>query len=382
MLPPPGMTEPAPEPPLRQKVRSGCGKSPGVYRWICRGEPIYVGRSRSLRQRLLSYFRAPDGSKAALIVAAADDLVWEETSSEFESHLTELRLIKQIRPARNRALKDDRDYVFIKVGPGPAPRLLLTRQPTPYGPFRSPWRVADAIRRLSDILQLRTSPESTPLLDPRQQPLFPVPRRPLCLRGQIGLCSAPCAGGVPFDEYARRIDRARSFLLGRETELLDDLRSRMTEASRRMEFERASVYRDRLAELEALSRALASLRESLEQLTFVYAVPGLDGRDRLYFLKGGRVLGDIPRCRGSKQIERARELAARLLGPIAPPGSGDEMDEIRVVAGWFRAHPEELGRTLSPEAFLEDPRRWPSGEAPPAAPIPLPEAASLSERAG
>ncbi|MCS6900675.1 MAG: UvrB/UvrC motif-containing protein [Myxococcales bacterium] len=369
--------------PLRRKVRSSCGKSPGVYRWLCRGEPIYVGRSRSLRQRLLSYFRAPEGSKAALIVAAADDLVWEETSSEFESHLTELRLIKQIRPARNWALKNDRDYVFIKVGLGPAPRLTLSREPTPYGPFRSPRRVADALRRLSDILQLRTSPETTPLLDPRQLPLFSIPRRPLCLRGEIGFCSAPCAGGISFSDYAHRIDRARQFLLGQETELLDDLRSRMREASQRMEFERASVYRDRLKELEALSHALSSLRESLDRLTFVYAVPGIDGRDRLYFLKGGRVFGDLPRCRDPRQIERARELAAQLLGPISPPASGDEMDEIRVVAGWFRTHPEELGRTMPPDTFLQDPKRWPSSTPEFSAPrVALPGAALLHDGGG
>lgn len=367
--------------PLRKKVRASCNRSPGVYRWLCQGEPIYVGRSRTLRQRLLSYFRAPEGSKSALIVAAADDLVWEETPSEFESHLAELRLIKKIRPSHNRALKDDRDYVFIKVGPGPAPKLTISQTPTPYGPFRSPWRVADAVRRLSDILQLRTSPETTPLLDPRQQPLFPVARRPLCLRGQIGLCSAPCAGNVDFEEYGRRLDKAKSFLLGHETELLDDLRARMKEASARMEFERASVYRDRLKELEGLAQALASLRESLEKLTFVYAVPGIDGRDRLYFLKGGRVLGALPRCRGVRQVERAAELASRLLGAVDPPGSGDEMDEIRVIASWFRAHPEELGRTLSAEAFLADPRFWPSGEAPEnLTKIPFPEVGLQRER--
>jgi excinuclease ABC subunit C len=367
--------------PLRQKVRAAGLRSPGVYRWLCRGEPIYVGRSRCLRQRLLSYFRAPEGSKAALIVAAADDLVWEETPSEFESHLAELRLIKQIRPSHNRALKDDRDYVFIKVGPGPAPKLSLSQLPTPYGPFRSPWRVADALRRLSDLLQLRTSAESTPLLDPRQQPLFQVPRRPLCLRGQIGLCSAPCAGAVSFEEYGLRVEKARSFLLGRETELLADLRARMIEASSRLEFERASVYRDRLVELEGLARALSSLRESLDRLTFVYAVPGLDGRDRLFFVKGGRVVGELPRCRGPRQAERARELAAALLGPIDPPRSGDEMDEIRVVASWFRAHPGELGRTVPAERFLEAPRAWPSGESSGALPeVLLPEVGLQRER--
>lgn len=378
------MTAPV-DPPLRQKVRASCGKGPGVYRWLCRGEPIYVGRSKSLRTRLLSYFRAPEGSKAWLIVLTADDVEWSETPSEFASHLTELKLIKQIRPTYNRLLKDDRDYVFLKVGPGPAPRLLVTRQPTPYGPFRSPYRVADAVRRLSDLLQLRTSPDTTPLIDPTQQEFFAVERRPLCLRGQIGLCSAPCAGRVAFDDYRARLDKARRFLLGHEQELLDDLRARMQEASRRLEFERASVYRDRLVELEALAQALSSLRESLEKLTFVYAVDGVEGRgDHLHFLKGGRWLGSLPRCRGPSQIDRAEAMARLLLGPVAPPTSGDEMDEIRVVASWFRERPEELARTRSLDDFLADPLAWPdpASAAPPRRRkrMPLPEVGLQHER--
>jgi excinuclease ABC subunit C len=345
--------------PLRAKVREKAGRGPGVYRFLCQGEPVYIGRSRSLRTRLLSYFRAADGTKSSIIVRAADDLEWEETPSEFECHLTELRLIKQIRPRLNRMLKDDRDYVFIRFGSGPAPRMSLTRQPTPYGPFRSPARVEEAIRRLSDLLQLRTSADTVPLYDGDQRELFSVPRTPRCLRGQLGLCLAPCAGRVSFGAYRERVEAARRFLLGHEGDLLADLRARMKEASALLEFERASVYRDRLVELEALSESLGRLRESLDKLTFVYAVPGDEGEDRLYFVRAGRVLATMPRCRGPRQIEQAQAFARELLQPSLPPSSGDEMDEIRVVASWFRARPTELGRTMKPDAFLADPRRWP-----------------------
>lgn len=338
--------------PLRRKVRASCPHNPGVYRWLHEGEPIYIGRSRSLRRRLLGYFRAPRGSKSAWIVAAADDLFWEETSSEFESHLVELRLIKEIRPSFNRALKEDHEYTFIQIGPGSAPRLLLTTEPTPYGPFRSPQRVEDIIRRLSDFLRLRTSPDTALLgSEVRRQP---------CLRGQLGRCMAPCTGVVDLAEYGQRIEKAKNFLLGREADLLEDLRFRMREAALRMEFERASVYRDRLWELEELSKMLGTLRESLEKLTFVYAVSGVDGQDRLYFIRGGRVLGVLPKVRGKRQVQRARELAFQLVEPILPPRCGDEMDEIRVIASWFRAHPRELLRTMSVEAFLAAPRQWPS----------------------
>ena len=352
--------------PLRAKVREGCGKGPGVYRFFAQGELVYVGRSKQLRTRLLSYFRADEGSKASIIATAADHLEWTETPSEFECHLTELRLIKEQRPRYNRALKDDRDYTFVRVGPGPAPRLLLSRKPTPYGPFRSPGRVQEALRRLSDLLQLRTSPDTIPMFDPAQTELFSVERRPRCLRGQIGLCLAPCAGRVDFGDYQARLASAKRFLLGREQHLLEDLRARMLEASGKLEFERAGVYRDRLSRLEILSRALSSLRESLERLTFVYAVPGEKGEDLLYFLRGGRVVGRAPRPRGERQVAAALELSQALLEKVTPPISGDEMDEIKVVASWFRARPVELTRTRSAADFQSDPRRWPEAGAVPA----------------
>jgi excinuclease ABC subunit C len=361
--------------PLRAKVRELAGRGPGVYRFLCQGEPVYIGRSRSLRTRLLSYFRAADGTKSSIIVRAADDLEWEQTPSEFECHLTELRLIKQIRPRLNRMLKDDRDYVFIRFGSGPAPRMSVTHQPTPYGPFRSPARVEESIRRLSDLLQLRTSPDTVPLYDADQRELFPTPRTPRCLRGQLGLCLAPCAGRVPFGAYRDRVEAARRFLLGDEQGILDDLRTKMKEASALLQFERAGVYRDRLVELEGLSLALGRLRESLDRLTFVYAVPGDDGDDRLYFVRAGRVIATMPRCRGTRQIEQAQSFARELLQPALPPSSGDEMDEIRVVASWFRARPAELGRTMTPDAFLLDPRRWPDAGKKPRTPrIKLPRA--------
>jgi hypothetical protein len=86
------------------------------------------------------------------------------------------------------------------------------------------------------------------------------------------------------------------------------------------------------------------------------------------------VVGSSPRCRGHRQVEQATELARLLLETPPPPGSGDEMDEIRVVASWFRGHPEELSRTLTAAEFLRDPRAWPEGSAaPPTVVIDLPD---------
>jgi excinuclease ABC subunit C len=336
---------------LKSQVVETCEPKPGVYRFSCAGQTIYIGRSKSLRARLLSYFRAERGQKAFTIARSADALSWEYTASEFASHLAELDLIKEFRPTYNWALKDEDEYVFVRVGEGPAPRLVLSREPDGYGPFRSPRRIEAALRRLSDLLGLRTSPDSVPLFALGES----SGREPRCMRGQLGLCAAPCAGRADLLVYAEKLDAARRFLSGDEPGLIVSLQTKMREAAARLEFERAALYRDRAEELSALYTELRAWREELDWLTLVYAVPGEARRDRLYFLHGGRVVHSMARPRRAAEWARAREHASSLLAPVRAPQSGREVDEIKVVASWFRSHPEEIERAQKPSVFVEKP---------------------------
>lgn len=350
------MPTPKEENPLRLKIRQRCEDKPGVYRFLCQEQVIYVGRSKNVRTRLLSYFRADYGEKAQRIVASATDVSWEYTPSEFESHLTELRLIKALQPHYNSALKYDLDYVFVHIGEGIAPRLVISEEPSGFGPFRSPRVVEEAVRKLSDVLQLRTSPDTTPLFAAPQEHLHPR-----CLRGQIGLCSAPCAGRVTPAEYKERLTAASQFLSGKKTTILKELEQKMKEAAQRQEFERAAIFRDRAAVLSSLARTLSTLRDSLRWLTFVYEVPGDDARTTLFFLHGGRVLGRVEKQEASSA--KAKELLSQLQSPPKAPKSAAEMDEIKVVANWFNSHPKELRRTYKPERSQRSSAR-PSGKSP------------------
>lgn len=346
---------------LREKVRALCQDRPGVYRFFAGEELIYIGRSRTLRRRLLSYFRAKRGEKAHQIVSAADRVEWEYTPSEFESHLRELYLIQKEKPRFNSAFTHEEDYVFIHVGEGPAPRLMVKREPSDYGPFRSFRRTEEAVRRLSDALQLRTSPDHTPLFELDAEAPGPE-RRPRCLRGQIGLCMAPCAGRVRFSTYQERLEAALRFLEGKEKDVLENMRARMKEAAKQLAFERAALLRDRLAELERLQGILLSLKASLDALTFVYAVSGEEAdQDLWYLIHGGRVIARLPRSVCAEEGEAAMVQAQRLFLPVPRPAGAGEMDEIHIVASWFRTHPEELRYTARPKDFCQKPYRWPRG---------------------
>src|SRR5919202_2002994 len=146
---------------MRDSVRGGAADRPGVYRMLSPdGEVLYVGKSKRVRSRLLSYFRcAYPEDKGARILREAHAIDWEYAPSEFAALLHELRLIKRLRPRFNVAMKRDaRHYAFIKVTRGPAPKLQVVRGAGSedggiyYGPFVGAQRITDAVRELSDAL--------------------------------------------------------------------------------------------------------------------------------------------------------------------------------------------------------------------------------------
>src|SRR3954471_12377165 len=144
---------------MKSNVRETAADRPGVYRMISSdGEIVYVGKSKRLRSRLLSYFRcAFPEEKGARILRDAEVIEWEYVPNEFGALLAELRLIKQFRPRFNVAMKrDGRNYCFIKITKGPAPKLVVVRGPGAddsaiyYGPFMGAMGVSEAVRELND----------------------------------------------------------------------------------------------------------------------------------------------------------------------------------------------------------------------------------------
>jgi excinuclease ABC subunit C len=323
------------------------------------GEVAYVGKSKRLRTRLLSYFRAvyPD-EKAARIVREARDIQWSYVPSEFAALLEELRLIKRLRPRFNVAMKRDaRNHAFVRMTDGCAPRLSVIRPSAAsqrsgvlYGPFVGATRLKEALRELSDALGLRDCSLDRRMSFADQQELVSLPpRTPGCLRHEIGSCLGPCVAAVSERLYGARVREARAFLEGGSEGPVDHLRERMTEASDRLEYERAGVFRDKVARLESLRDQLDRLRFAVESLTFVYEVPGHGGEAWSYVLRRGVVRLAEPAA-GDEDGKRAFDLrAAALISPDRYAAStvvpSREVDELLLVSSWFAARPEELERT-------------------------------------
>jgi excinuclease ABC subunit C len=354
---------------LRALVRAGAEDRPGVYRMIgVDGEAIYVGKSKRVRTRLLSYFRGEYPlDKGARIVREAATIEWEYVPSEFGALLHELRLIKRLRPRFNVKLKNDaQHWVFIRLTRGPAPKLQVVRgggrdEPGSwYGPYQGFDRVTEAVRELSDALGLRDCANDVKMRFADQRELFPdelvqiAPRTPRCIRHEIRKCLGPCAAACTHDEYGERVALARAFLDGVDDGPIAALRARMEESAEALQFERAALLRDKVRRLEGLRDQFDRLRYAIDNLTFAYTVPGHDGEDRVYLIRRGRVRDEMTVPRRSRDRARLHERAAAVFDPPEHGGAAvpaHEVDELLMLSSWFRRFPEELARTVPPDAL-------------------------------
>jgi excinuclease ABC subunit C len=342
---------------MRASVRAECKDRPGIYRMhSAEGEVVYVGKSKKIRTRLLSYFRCsfPE-DKGARILRDAVRIDWEYAPSEFAALLLELQQIKRLRPRFNVAMKrDDRNFVFIKIVKSPAPKLMVVRGASDdsaphYGPFQGAQAVNEAVRELHDVLSMRDCSLDTRMHFADQRELFQLARTPGCIRYEVKKCLGPCVGGCTEQEYRGRVALARAFLDGRDDGPIATLRGEMETASERLEFERAASLRDKLQRLEALKQQFLRFRFAVESLSFIYTVPGFGGEDRVYLIRRGRVRAeDIPPT-AERDHRRLAHLTEAVYGTVERETTQiptHEIDELLLLSSWFRRFPAELERTV------------------------------------
>ncbi|MBN9585007.1 MAG: excinuclease ABC subunit C [Afipia sp. 62-7] len=223
--------------------------SPGVYRMLnAANDVLYVGKAKSVKKRLASYAR-PTGQVAriARMIAATVNVEMISTATETEALLLEANLIKQLRPRFNVQLRDDKSFPYILItGDHWAPQILKhrgaqTRPGRYFGPFASVGAVNRTITALQRAFLVRSCTDS----------FFESRTRP-CLLYQIKRCSGPCTSEIDFPGYTELVREATDFLSGRSRAVKGLLAAEMEKASNDLEFERAALYRDRLAALSAI----------------------------------------------------------------------------------------------------------------------------------
>lgn len=223
--------------------------SPGVYRMLdAAGEVLYVGKAKNIRKRVTAYLR-PTGHDAriARMISAIASVEFISTHTETEALLLEANLIKQLRPRFNVLMRDDKSFPYILITDDPkAPQIVKHRgarnQPGAYfGPFASAGAVNRTITALERAFLLRSCSDA----------VFESRTRP-CLLHQIKRCAAPCTGEVTPEDYAKLVREARDFLAGRSQAVKTEIAADMEAAAQALDYERAAVYRDRLAALSSI----------------------------------------------------------------------------------------------------------------------------------
>lgn len=338
---------------LRDVVRAHAENRPGVYRLLGpEAQVLYVGKSVRVRSRLLSYFRADRGEKAAEIVSLAQGVEWDNHPSEFAALLREFREIRRLRPPFNVQHKKERAVCFIRIPREPVPRVVVTTRPVDdgseyFGPLLGADRTRTAVRVLVDTLELRTCPATTPLQLADQADLFGSDPTPLCARADFARCLAPCAAGCTEREYGERLVVARRFLRGETDAPLERLRMHLRHAVERWLFEYAAVVLERIELLESVRAGLLRTDRALGDLSAVYRVPGHGGEDRVYVLQRGLVRAEAPAPRDGREWQAVLREADRILaGPSPTPArlGLDGVAEMLLIERWFRRKPEERDR--------------------------------------
>jgi excinuclease ABC subunit C len=275
---------------------------PGVYRMIdARGEVLYVGKAKNIKKRVTAYTR-PTGhdSRIVRMISGTVTMEFVTTKTETEALLLEANLIKRLRPRFNVLLRDDKSFPFILITSDHwAPQILKhrgarTRAGHYYGPFANAGAVNRTINALQRAFLLRSCSDS----------FFEARTRP-CLLYQIKRCSAPCTQEIDFAGYAELVREANEFLSGRSRLVQKEMAVEMDTAAAALDFERAAIYRDRLAALSAITSHQGINPRTLEEAD-VFAVhqaggytcievfffrTGQNWGNRAYFPKADRALG-------------------------------------------------------------------------------------------
>lgn len=358
---------------IREAVLPGLPDRPGVYFMRdARGSILYIGKAKSLRNRVRSYFTGVETHppRTRKLIRAVRDVTWRETGTELAALLEESRLIKTHLPVHNRALRRYRDYPFLRLD---TTHRFPTVSWTPriahdgaeyYGPLGRRGQAEELVELIGRLFRLRECADT----------VFHLGRP--CLYHDMGRCGAPCAGFTSAEAYDDEVDRVRAFLSGRDAEALATVEQAMRDAAASLDFESAGWYRDQLRRLERTmgrQRQVASAVHEHDAVLVEPLAPGYDpgepgqayaaGGAQLFLIRFGRLAGrldlpaDGPGRPGEAADDGALEAAlAATFDPSAPPPESHlrpDVDEMRILAAWMRLHPDDARQV-----------RWTAGDDP------------------
>jgi excinuclease ABC subunit C len=345
---------------LRRQIVQSCPRVPGVYGMLDRrGELIYVGKSKSLRSRLLSYFAASSSQeKGGRIIENSRAIQWESQPSEFAALVREQQLIRAHTPRWNvQGVPNRQRPVYLCLGRKPAAYFYLAATPpgdsvAVEGPFHGAGRMRRAVESLNKVFKLRDCSQKQVFHFAEQLNLFDLEHRPGCLRLEIGTCTGPCAAACTRQQYDRQVNAAESFLDGFNDEPLVVVRDQTEQATEDRQYELAGRAHQTLKSLEYVHRKLTLLAKARRKYTFIYGVPGYDGCGTWYLIHSGEIAAVAAAPRNREEYAALQPLMKqwrKVTSCRLDRGHGAYPHTLALVASWFKKHSAELDRTIDPD---------------------------------
>ncbi len=318
-------------------------KLPGIYFMKDGKENIlYIGKAKSLQTRVRSYFQNSRSlhPRTRIFLDKVRDVKFLTTKTEAEALILESNFIKKHQPRYNVLLKDDKHYPYIRLTTQELyPRLEVVRKvkkdgATYFGPYTMVKEVRETIRLISKIFPLRQSRDK----------LDGSPIRRPCLNYQMGRCYAPCAGFISPEDYSQVVQDVVMFLKGKNSELIDSLKTKMEQASRELRFEEAGVLRDKVAAVRTVLDKQKIISTSLvDQDVIGYCKEQGLAMVQSLVIRGGKMVGEkIYKLKSQNEMEENEILSAFLKqyyadevllpGEILLPHAIEEMD---LIAAWL-----------------------------------------------
>ena len=326
--------------------------APGVYKFRDAGNRvIYVGKAKSLRSRLSSYFADPAQlhPRTRQMVTSAAGVEWTVVSTEVEALQLEYNWIKEFDPRFNVRYRDDKSYPVLAVTLNEEyPRPHVYRGPRRkgvryFGPYAHAWAIRETLDLLLRVFPARTC--SNGVFKRHQQIGRP------CLLGYIDKCSAPCVGRVSAEEHRQIVDDLCEFLAGRTDAMQKRLEREMNEAAEQLEFERAARLRDDLGALRRANEKQAVVfGDGTDADVVAFAYDDLEAAVQVFHVRGGRVRGqrgwvvDIDEIPGDSE-----QVQARLTGQFLAQFYGEEVDVAERTAGEGSPVPKQVLVPALPE---------------------------------
>ena len=282
-----------PDPATYRPAPGSIPVEPGVYRFRDpHGRVIYVGKAKSLRSRLNSYFADISGlaPRTRQMVMTAGSVEWTVVSTEVEALQLEYNWIKEFDPRFNIRYRDDKSYPVLAVTLNEEyPRLMVYRGPRRkgvryFGPYSHAWAIRETLDLLTRVFPARTC--SAGVFKRHKQIDRP------CLLGYIDKCSAPCIGRVSAEEHRKIVLDFCDFLAGKTDRLARDMEREMNEAAARLDFERAARLRDNISALKrALEKQTVVFGDGTDADVVAFADDELEAAVQVFHVRGGRVRG-------------------------------------------------------------------------------------------